>query len=116
MRRGPPKKPFPKGKDNPGSRARRKQTGSGRVRGTPNKVTADIKQHILNALNDPSLGGERWFIRLGQRDLRSMAGLVGKIIPAKVETVDPEETAAKIRERNKAMHALTQSKKEDGKK
>jgi len=107
----PPKKPFKKGADNPGSRQRRKQTGAGRKKGTPNKITSAIKEHILNALNDlpGQLSGEGWLRDLARRDRRSMAGLLGKCIPTKVEPlVDPEETAAKIRARMRAMNEKTQ--------
>src|SRR5262245_19581636 len=100
---------------NPGRKENRPHTGAGRAKGTVNKITGDLRTHIINALNSSELGGENWFIRLGQRDLRSMAGLVGKALPQKIETVDPDETAAKIRERNRLMNELTIKKDEDKK-
>jgi hypothetical protein len=113
MAKPPPRRTaFKKGSENPGSRARRKETGAGRKKGTPNKITSDIKSHILNAINDlpGQLSGEGWFRDLAKRDKRSMAALLGKCIPAKIEpALDPDETAQKIRERMRAMNNLTAS-------
>jgi hypothetical protein len=109
-KRKPPPHAFKRGAKNPGHRSRRPETGAGRKKGTPNKISSDIKQHILNALNDlpGKLSGEGWFKSLAKRDMRSMAGLVGKCIPAKIEpATDPEQTAQKIRERMRAMNDLT---------
>lgn len=106
---------FKKGAANPGHHSRRPETGAGRKKGTPNKITSDIKAHILNAINNlpGKLAGEGWLQALAQRDSRSMASLLGKCIPQKVEaTVDPEDTARKIRERNRAMNQLTQPEEE----
>lgn len=119
MARGkPPKKPFPKGSANPGSRKRRKETGAGRAPGTANKITTDIKLHLLNALNDPRVGGEEWFVTLALKDWRTMGGLVRAIVPQKIQTgPDPEETATKIREQMLPdMDAATQSKPKEEKK
>lgn len=94
---------------NPGRRENRDKYGTGRRKGTVNKISGDLRQAILDALNDDRLGGLEWFIKLGQRDLRSMAGLVGKALPQKIETgVDPDEAARRIRERMRAMNDLTQ--------
>jgi hypothetical protein len=107
-----PKKPFGKGDANPGSRARRKETGAGRVKGTPNKVTIDMRQAILNAFT--KMGGEGYLIK-NKRDFRAMAGLLRAVIPQEIKqvTVDPDEAARKIRERNAAIDQLTAAGGED---
>lgn len=47
--------PFKKGNPKP--------KNSGRKKGTPNKLTSDIKDMVFNALNDQRVGGEEEFIR-----------------------------------------------------
>lgn len=110
--KGPRSKFKPGDPKNPGTKANREKSGAGRKKGTPNKITSDIKSHILNAINNlpGKLSGEGWFENLAKRDSRSMANLLGKCIPAKIEpALDPDETAAKIRERMRAMNDLTSS-------
>ena len=64
----------------------------GRKKGTPNHITTDLKQAIINALD--RLGGEEWFIRLGKRDAKSFANLIGRCIPTKL--VGPDDGAIKV--------------------
>lgn len=94
---------FKKGDPN---NPRKVNPNSGRKKGTPNKITNDLRLHILNALN--AVGGEAWFKDLARKNKRDMAGLVKAIIPRKLETgMDPEEAAAKIRQSLGAMESAT---------
>lgn len=104
---------FQKGEANPGHRSQRPKTGAGRKKGTPNKITEDIRRHIINALNDSRVGGEEWFIELANRDPRTLGSLVKAIIPQKIQTIDPEETARKIRTNLSQMDDLTGGGSED---
>jgi hypothetical protein len=56
------------------------------VKGTPNKVTTDLRQAIINALD--RAGGEEWFLRLARKDKRSFTSLVGKLLPTQVTGKD----------------------------
>lgn len=58
-----------------------KEKGPGRPKGTPNKVTADIKGMVLTALN--SAGGAEYLERRANdpRTAAAFLGLVGKVLP-----------------------------------
>lgn len=58
----------------------------GRKKGTPNHITTDLKQAIINALD--KLGGEAWFVDLGKRDKKSFSNLIGRCIPTKIVGAD----------------------------
>lgn len=64
-----------------------KREGSGRKKGTPNKINADLKNMILGALS--AKGGQEYLET--QADLNPVAfmGLVGKVLPMTV-TSDPD--------------------------
>ena len=65
----------------------RQKTG-GRSKGTPNLVTAELKNLILGALSD--VGGQAYLARQAEENPVAFMGLVGKILPkdinANVET------------------------------
>jgi hypothetical protein len=56
--------------------------GAGRKPGTPNKITADIRQAIMNALD--RAGGEDYLLRLAQTDPRVFVTLLAKTVPTNV--------------------------------
>lgn len=61
--------------------ARGRKTG-GRQKGTPNKVTTDVKEMVLAALN--RAGGEQYLARQAEENPASFMALVGRIIPSQV--------------------------------
>jgi hypothetical protein len=56
--------------------------GAGRKPGTPNKITADIRQAIMNALD--RAGGEDYLLNLAQTDPRVFVTLLAKTVPTNV--------------------------------
>lgn len=104
---------FKKGQSNPGSKARRAQTGSGRGKGVKNKFSRDVKTSILNALE--VLGGDEFLIKLGKSSKfrTAFVGLVKAIIPAQMIGTpgDPNDQAAKVREKLREMDDSTAVKK-----
>jgi hypothetical protein len=58
-----------------------KEKGPGRPKGTPNKITADIKGMVLTALN--SAGGAEYLVERANdpRTAAAFLGLVGKVLP-----------------------------------
>lgn len=68
------KRPAPRTAFKPGH----KKVG-GRQKGTQNKFTRDVKEAVLNALE--KLGGEDWLVKLGKKEARAFAQLLGKAMP-----------------------------------
>lgn len=58
-----------------------KKTG-GRKKGTPNKVTRELKEMILNAL--ATAGGEKYLVRAAKKNPNAFLTLVGKVLPLQV--------------------------------
>jgi hypothetical protein len=56
------------------------RAGAGRPKGSPNKVTANLKAMILNSLD--KVGGEQYLAKLAIENSSAYAGLLGKILPA----------------------------------
>jgi len=61
--------------------AKRQKTG-GRKKGTPNKISRDIKEAILDAFEE--LGGVDYLVQLGRIEPTSFATLLGKVLPIQV--------------------------------
>ena len=59
----------------------RAKTG-GRKKGTPNRVTASVKEAILAAFEE--LGAHRYLVNVGRSDPRTFLALLGKLIPSEV--------------------------------
>lgn len=80
-----------------------KRPGSGRKKGTPNKITATVREAVEQAFNE--LGGKDWLIHLAVTEPKAFAALVGKVMPAKIEAEvsvtikELEERLAKGRQR-----------------
>lgn len=51
----------------------------GRAKGTPNKLTRDIKAMILGALD--RVGGEDYFVHLAENEPKAFAALLGRLLP-----------------------------------
>lgn len=54
----------------------------GRAKGAGNKVTTDIKQMVINALN--KAGGENYLLQQARENPKAFIGLVGKIFPSTI--------------------------------
>jgi len=59
-----------------------KRPGSGRKKGGTNKVTADVKQAIMEAFS--ALGGVEYLCVVAREDPKAFCALLGKLIPVKV--------------------------------
>ena len=75
-----------------------KPPGSGRKKGTPNKVSADLKAMTLEALNE--LGGTKYMKWLAVNEPSAFCRLLARIIPQAVhhEVESCESLAEDIRE------------------
>lgn len=56
--------------------------GAGRKKGTPNKVTADIRQMVINTLH--AAGGEKYLLQQARDNPNSFLTLVSKAMPQNV--------------------------------
>ncbi len=80
-----------------------KPPGSGRKPGSKNKFTRDVKEAILDALEE--LGGSKWLVSLAKgRTKGSFATLLGKAMPLQVldpgsSGKEPDEVARAVRQR-----------------
>ena len=61
----------------------RKTPGSGRKKGTPNVVTAKLKDAIENAFNE--VGGQEYLVKVAKEDVRTFCTLLGKVLPTQLE-------------------------------
>lgn len=84
--------------------------GAGRKKGVPNKFTRDVKQAILDALEE--LGGAQWLVSLARgKHKGSFATLLGKTLPLQVldpsGDKDPDTVARNVRKRLASIEELT---------
>lgn len=63
-----------------------KREGSGRKKGVPNKVTALLKDQILQALDE--LGGVAYLVKLAKENPTAFSALLGRILPTQVTGPD----------------------------
>jgi hypothetical protein len=68
----------------------RPKTG-GRKKGTPNKLTADVKAMVLSALDQA--GGVKYLLTQAQSNPNAFLTLVGKVLPLQVQG-DPDSPLA----------------------
>jgi len=66
---------------------RTKPPGSGRKKGTPNKLNASVKAAIEEAFH--RAGGVEYLVKLAKEDKRTFAMLLGKVIPMQLSG-DPD--------------------------
>lgn len=66
--------------------------GSGRPKGVPNKMTADIKAAILEAFKQA--GGAQYLLGVAKENPQVFCGLLGKVLPM---TVQGDENGGPIR-------------------
>lgn len=72
----------------------------GRAKGVPNKVNADLKSMILEALSD--VGGKKYLVEQAAENPTAFLTLVGKVLPkevhidlnARIAAMSPEEKLA----------------------
>ena len=67
----------------PGRPKGQPKTG-GRVKGTPNKLSASVKTMILGALNE--LGGTQYLVEQGRANPSAFLSLVGRVLPMQVDS------------------------------
>lgn len=65
--------------------AKGKKTG-GRTKGTPNKLTANVKQMVLDALEES--GGVAYLVNQATTNPTAFMTLVGKVLPTQVTGED----------------------------
>lgn len=56
--------------------------GKGRVKGVPNKITAEVKQMVIDALE--TAGGVEYLVKKAESHPAAFLTLVGKVIPLQV--------------------------------
>ena len=69
--------------------------GKGRVKGVPNKVTASIRQALVNAFE--KLGGVRSLVAWGKANPNEFYKLWGRMAPTEVAVTDPDGNGLTIR-------------------
>ena len=72
----------PAGAGAPAPSGSRKTPGSGRKKGTPNKITGAVKAAVLEAFE--AVGGAEYLVRLADEEPRVFATLLAKCIPQEV--------------------------------
>jgi hypothetical protein len=60
-----------------------KRPGSGRKKGEPNKVTKQLKDMILGALDDS--GGQKYLAQQASENPNAFLALVGRVLPMTVQ-------------------------------
>ena len=68
----------------------------GRQKGTPNKVTATLKEMILNALD--RVGGESYLVEQSERNPTAFISLLGKLLPSEIKAslASPPQSFVKV--------------------
>jgi hypothetical protein len=64
------------------------RAGAGWPKGAPNKVTAALKEMILNSLD--RVGGEEYLARLAVENSSAYASLLGKVLPTTLQASDSD--------------------------
>ena len=71
------------------------KAGPGRPKGVPNKITASIRQALVNAFE--KLGGVRSLVKWGRENPSEFYRLWGRMAPTEVAVTDPDGTGLTIR-------------------
>lgn len=75
-------------KPHPSNGIRKGERRGGRQKGTPNKLTKDLKETILAALD--AQGGQKYLEGVANSDPRTFCALLGKVLPMTV-VGDPDK-------------------------
>ena len=59
---------------------------AGRPKGTPNKLTADVKAAIIEAFEQA--GGASYLLKIAESDPRTFCALLGKVLPMQLTGED----------------------------
>lgn len=73
------------GKPGP-AKGTKKTPGSGRKKGTKNKIPGAVREMALGALME--LGGQDYLVKQGQEEPRAFIGMLSKMIPTAIEGAD----------------------------
>jgi hypothetical protein len=68
----------------------------GRAKGTPNQLTASIKDAIQNAFE--KLGGTSYLVHVGRTDPRTFCALLSRLLPTKLANADGSPLLAALTE------------------
>lgn len=68
----------------------------GRARGTPNALTASVRDAIHNAFEE--LGGMSYLVHVGRTDPRTFCALLSKLLPTKLANADGSPLLAALTE------------------
>jgi hypothetical protein len=68
----------------------------GRAKGTPNALTASIKDAIHNAFEE--LGGTSYLVHVGRNDPRTFCALLSRLLPTKLANADGSPLLAALTE------------------
>lgn len=82
--------------------AKGQKTG-GRVKGTPNKLTADVKNMVLAALD--KVGGIQYLEDQARANPTAFMTLVGKVLPLQISNADdkPFRTTSELSQSDKEL-------------
>jgi len=72
-----------------------------------NKFTRDIKEAVLNALE--RLGGDSWLVKLGKKEAKAFATLLGKMLPLQIVPPGTPDDATRILREQMALMDKTTS-------
>jgi len=56
--------------------------GPGRPKGSPNKITSDIRTAIMSAFSE--VGGQAYLVKVAHEDPKTFCTLLGKVLPMQV--------------------------------
>lgn len=83
-----------------------KTPGSGRQKGTPNKVTLALKEAILAAFEEA--GGVAYLKRVAQRDPRTFCMLLARVLPTEFKAeIDAAATLVVLRDYTGLHHEVS---------
>ena len=68
----------------------------GRAKGTPNQLTASVRDAIHNAFEE--LGGMSYLVHVGKTDPRTFCALLSKLLPTKLANADGSPLLAALTE------------------
>ena len=73
---------MPQGHNTPFTKGNRLAVGKGRPKGSPSKITTDLKNMVLGALSD--VGGQSYLANQARENPKAFLALVGKVFPSTI--------------------------------